>query len=83
MFSGNAHDTTTRMAAGAAQIQSGDWRAISGTADEELVEAHRAVEDVAACQTDLIFDVLRRLNLKCFQMSDFKFQCFQMSNVEF
>ena len=81
MFSGNAHDATTWMAAGAAKIQSGDWRAISGTADEELVEAHRAVEDVAACQTDLIFDVLRRLNLKCFEMSNLNVLKCQMSNV--
>ena len=62
MFSGNAHDAAAWMAAGAAQIQSGYWRTVAGTADEELVEAHRAVEDVAACQPDLIFDVLRRLN---------------------
>ncbi len=49
MFAGDTHHSAARMTARSTQVQSWNGRAISRSSDEELVEAHCAVEDVASC----------------------------------
>src|SRR5690242_21821498 len=58
-------DAAAGMRARAAQIQTGDRHPVVGVAEhrpsgEELVERERAVEDVAAGQAELAFEVERR-----------------------
>ncbi len=64
-MAGDAGDAAAGMGARAAQIKARQWHAIVGMAEhrpvrEELVQAHLAVEDVAAGQAEAAFKIERR-----------------------
>ena len=57
-----AHYSTAGMRAGSAEIEAGDGRAVTGPSgygaqEEHLVEAHLAVEDVAAGDAETAFEI--------------------------
>src|SRR5215472_16531711 len=59
-----AHDAAAGMSGGAAQVEAADGRAVvgvagKGTPEEELVQRHRSLEDVAAGEAEAMLDVPR------------------------
>src|SRR5688572_3437426 len=68
VMTGSTGHSATRMGARAAQIESRQRHSIVGGADhrtgaEQLIEAHLAVEDVAADQAEAALEIERRMDL--------------------
>src|ERR1700687_2513125 len=63
-----AHHTAARMRSGATQVKAADRRSIAGAPgyrpqDEHLIEAHLAVEDIAAGESEASREVKRSQHL--------------------